>query len=174
MLSLLHHTVHTVPPIFQKIRCFQNMAMQLNTLSSNCSYHGGLCVSNWLWMMRSVSRGLWWWSSLFCWCVTGSSRDGWALVVKHTHTPAGLCCPLLVICFTATLGLVFRATLLQGNYLQLAHQQQIWWVQPWWCRQMTGRCWCPGQLLAYRVRSRSQMLWFWKQGERVRFITDKQ
>lgn len=61
--------------------------------------------------------------------------------------------------FTATLGLAFQATLLQGNYLRLVRQQQIRWARPWWCRQMTGRCWCPGRLPVYRGHSGSRMLW---------------
>lgn len=48
-----------------------------------------------------------------------------AVVVKHTHAGAVLCCPLVVFWLTATLGPAFRATLLRGNYLQRGHRLQI-------------------------------------------------
>lgn len=87
------------------------------------------------------------------------------LVVKHTLQlcSAAHCWSF---CFTATLGLVFQATLLQGNYLQRAHQRQIRWEQPWWCRRMTGRCWCPGRPPACRGHSGSQTLWSYRQENR--------
>lgn len=119
-----------------------------------------------LWMMQSIFQRIlglqWGWQSVLLVCDGQRwSSQGCARSSCQTHTPAVLCCPLLVICFTATLGLVFQATLLQGNYLQRAHRQQIRWVRPWWCRQMTGRCWCPGRPPAYRGHSGSQTLWFW-------------
>lgn len=76
----------------------------------------------------------WGWQSVLLVCdgQRWGSQGRSALVVKHTHThtPVVLCCPLLVIGFTAKLGLVFQATSLQGNYQRRGRQQQIRWVQP--------------------------------------------
>lgn len=118
-------------------------------------------------MFQRILGLQWGWQSVLlvcdgqCWSSQGCSGSS-----CQTHTPAVLCCPLLVIGFTATLGLVFQATLLRGNYLQRAHQQRIWWGRPWWCQQRTGRCWCQGRPPAYRGRSGSQTLWSWTQDKK--------
>lgn len=124
-------------------------------------------------MMQSIFQRIlglqWGWQSalLVCDRQRWSSQGGLGSSCQ-THTPAVLCCPLQVIWFTVTLGLEFQATLLQGNYLQRVHQQQTRWVRPWWCRQMTGRCWFPGRLPVYRERSESRMLWSLTKEERVK------
>ena len=91
-------------------------------------------------------------------------------IVKHTHAHTHthtrwpvLCCPLVVFWLTATLGPAFRATLLRGNYPRRGHRLQIWWVRPWWCPQMTGRCWCPRRPPACREHLGSQKPWSWKE-----------
>lgn len=149
ILSLLHTTICAAPPTFQKIRCFWNMTVQAERLIIQmqlswqviyfcicvlCSKSLWLCVDfEWCNPFQRILGLQWGWQSvlLVCdWQRWGSQGRLGSSCQTHTHTPVVLCCPLLVSCFTATLGLAFQATLSQGNYLQRVRQQQIWWVQP--------------------------------------------
>lgn len=143
--------------------CSCVIVMQASISTSVCLYRLGMMQS----MFQRILGLQWGWQSalLVCDGQRWSSQGGLGSCCL-THTPAELCCPLQVVWFTATLGLVFQAILWRGNYLQQARQQQIKWVRPWWCRQMTGRCWYPGRQPACRERSGSQTLWFWTQEEK--------
>lgn len=165
ILSILLTIIYTVPPTFQTIGCFSNMIV-LNMLSTRCSVFFSktllLCVDlEWCNPFQRILGLHWGWQSVLLVCDGqrwgSQGRSGSSCQTHKLQLRSAARC--WSFRFTATLGLVFQATLLQGNYPRLVRQQQIRWARPWWCRQMTGRCWCPGRLPVYRGHSGSRMLW---------------